>query len=201
MTFRALAILMTLCVLAAAGLLVADDPGLVWIVKDKFAEGGMWTALAGFVVIAAILGIRRRGSPGGAGPSAARRRGGAGPRVLHAFAHLDDLHGARAGMRLDAPLLGPAVSPVVVVHIGEQQTRCGLVDDDADVAVHPHGPEVRVFRSFDAVHRQAGRGRVELEIEGRSLRGFLLGRGQAGECVRERVGDAEVHQLLNRDRG
>lgn len=74
MTYRAVAILVTLCSVAAGGLVFADDPGLLWTVVGKLGEGGMWTALAAFVVIAAGLGYRRRDASGGSRPSAARRR-------------------------------------------------------------------------------------------------------------------------------
>lgn len=60
MSFRALAILVTLCTLGVVALTVAEEPDRLWVVVSKLGEGGMWTALAIFVGIAALLGYRRR---------------------------------------------------------------------------------------------------------------------------------------------
>ncbi|KNY23381.1 hypothetical protein [Methylobacterium sp. ARG-1] len=60
MSFRALAILVTLCTLGMAVLTFAEEPDRLWIVAGKLGEGGMWTALAIFIGIAALLGYRRR---------------------------------------------------------------------------------------------------------------------------------------------
>ncbi len=48
-------------------------------------------------------------------------------------------------MRLDPSQFGPAISIIVVAHIGEQQTSASLVDDNPDVATDAHRPEIRVF--------------------------------------------------------
>ncbi|MCJ2096178.1 hypothetical protein MKK67_27310 [Methylobacterium sp. J-072] len=66
MTFRGLAIFLTLCGLAAIVITLVEEPDRVSVVLGKLGEGGMWTALAVFVGIAAVLGYRRR--------DAARRR-------------------------------------------------------------------------------------------------------------------------------
>ncbi len=60
------------------------------------------------------------------GRSRGARRGGGGD-LLDALADLDDLHGARRRVALDAPPLGPAIGLVVVVDVGEQQALrpCG----------------------------------------------------------------------------
>lgn len=60
MTFRALAIFVTLCALGAIVLTFVEEPEGLWVVVGKLGEGGMWTALAVFVGIAALLGYRRR---------------------------------------------------------------------------------------------------------------------------------------------
>ncbi len=55
------------------------------------------------------------------------------------------------------------------------------------------------FRSrerVDAVEAQAGRGGVELQVEGCRLGGLLRRRVQAGEGGGEGVGDAELGHLL-----
>ncbi|SFL81914.1 hypothetical protein [Methylobacterium pseudosasicola] len=64
MTFRVLAILVTLCGMAALGIALLDEPDRLWVFLGKLGEGGMWTALAIFVGIAAVLGYRRRDAAG-----------------------------------------------------------------------------------------------------------------------------------------
>ena len=57
--------------------------------------------------------------------------------VLDAFADFDDLHRAGARMRLDPPALGPSISVVMVIDIGDEHRLAGLVNDQPDVAVDP----------------------------------------------------------------
>ncbi|MCJ2055460.1 hypothetical protein MKL09_02720 [Methylobacterium sp. J-048] len=64
MTFRALAIVVTLCGLAAVLIVLMDEPERLSAIVAKLGEGGMWTALAVFVGIAAVLGYRRRDAAG-----------------------------------------------------------------------------------------------------------------------------------------
>ena len=49
------------------------------------------------------------------------------------------------GCRLNLAPLGPFVGVVVVVDIDQQDAGGGAVDDDPDVGIHPHRPEVRVL--------------------------------------------------------
>ena len=67
------------------------------------------------------------------------------------------------------------------------------MNDQPDVAVHPHRPEVLVLRLVELVEAHAGIGRVELQVERRRLDGLLLVAGQSGEAVGESVGDAKFH--------
>ena len=60
MSFRALAILVTLFMLVVIVLTFVEEPDRLWVVVGKLGEGGMWTALAIFVGIVALLGYRRR---------------------------------------------------------------------------------------------------------------------------------------------
>jgi hypothetical protein len=70
------------------------------------------------------------------------------------------------------------------------------VDDQPDVAVDAHRPEVLVLRPVQLVELHPRVGGVELEVEGRGLHGLLLFAGQLGEAVGEGVGDAELHMEL-----
>jgi hypothetical protein len=67
------------------------------------------------------------------------------------------------------------------------------MDDDADVVVDAHRPEIRVLAAVDSVKMHARCGRIELNVEGRCLRRLLFGSGQPREAVGEGVGDAEIH--------
>lgn len=116
--------------------------------------------------------------------------------LLDALTHFDDLDRARLGMRLDAPALRPRIGFVVVVDIGEQQARLGLVDDDPDVAADPGRPEIRVLRLVDAMQLQTGVGRIDLHVEGRRLHGLLVLSRKPGQRVGERGGDEEIHVLV-----
>jgi hypothetical protein len=60
----------------------------------------------------------------------------------------------------------------VVVDVAEQQAVGGAVNDEADVAAHPHGPEVPVLRLVELVELEPGARRVHLKIERRRLRSF-----------------------------
>jgi hypothetical protein len=118
----------------------------------------------------------------------------AGVATSSTRAHLDDLNGAGARMRLDAAALRPGIGVVMVTDVGGQQTVAGLVDDQADVAADARRPEIGVLALVDAVQLEAVAGRVHLEIEDTGLYGFLVVAGQAIERRSEGVGDQEVHR-------
>lgn len=73
MIFRALAILVSLCGLAVAILFVLDDPGIVSVFAGKLLEGGMWSGLALFVVMAVGLACWPRDPDGRLRGLSARR--------------------------------------------------------------------------------------------------------------------------------
>ena len=58
--------------------------------------------------------------------------------LLHRFADFHQLRGPSLGMRLQPSPLGPVVGFVVVTHVAEQQAAFRLVNDEPDVAAHPH---------------------------------------------------------------
>ena len=115
--------------------------------------------------------------------------------LLHGLPNLDQLRGAGLRMRLQLAPLRPVIRLVVVVDVAEQEAGSALVNDQPDVAAHPHRPEVLVLGFVDLVEAHAGIGRVELQVESRRLDGFLLVAGQAAKTVGEGVGDAEVHNF------
>ena len=108
--------------------------------------------------------------------------------------HLDDLGRARPGVTLEPAALGPLVGSIVVVGVAEQEARSHLVNDEPQVAGDARRPEVLVLAVVDAVHLDAGVRRVQLQVEGRCLRGLLLVRRQLREAVGEGVRDPELHQ-------
>lgn len=64
MIFRVLAILVSLCGVLVGVLLVLDDPGIVSVFAGKLVEGGMWTGLALFILLAVALGCWPRDAAG-----------------------------------------------------------------------------------------------------------------------------------------
>jgi hypothetical protein len=109
------------------------------------------------------------------------------------FPDLDELRGAGRGMRLQLPPLGPRVGIIVMADVAEEQAAACAVNDQPDVAVHAHRPEVPVFRAVEPVELHARAGGVELEVErGRLYRLLLIG-PEAGQARGKRVGDAEFH--------
>jgi hypothetical protein len=115
------------------------------------------------------------------------------PDLLHGLAYLDELGCARLRMRFELPPLRPAIGLMVMSHVAEQEARFGLVNDQADVAVDPHGPEILVLCPIKLVKAHAGAGRIELKIECRRFDRLLLFAGQTGEAVGKAIGDQELH--------
>lgn len=74
MIFRVLAILVSLCGVAVGVLLVLDDPGIVSVFAAKLVEGGMWSGLAVFVLMAVALGCWPRDADGRLRGLSERRR-------------------------------------------------------------------------------------------------------------------------------
>lgn len=131
-----------------------------------------------------------------------RRLGQSRPLLLHVdgddhlldgLANLHQLRSAGLRMRLQPAPLGPLIGLVVVIDVAEQQTAVGPMDDEPDVAAHPHRPEVPVSRLVELVKLKPRTRRIHLKIERRRLRSLLLVGGETAEAVGERVGDAEVH--------
>lgn len=114
------------------------------------------------------------------------------PDVLYPFPDLDQLRRTRPRMSLDPPPFGPRIGFVVVVDVAQQQAPLRLVDDQAEVAVDPDGPEARVLRPLDPMELQPRMRRVDLEIESRRLRRLLVLRLEPGEAGGERIGDPEL---------
>lgn len=80
-----------------------------------------------------------------------------------------------------------------MVDVTQQQAGGGLVDDEADVEIDAHGPEVRVLRAQEPVELQSRTLRVQLQVKGRRFDGLLLVTGQLREAGGEGVGDQEAH--------
>ena len=71
------------------------------------------------------------------------------------------------------------------------------MDDEANVVVDAHGPEIRVARSFEPVGSQTGARQVQLEIKRRRLYRPLLHPSEPGEAGGEGIGDAEVQRSVS----
>ena len=68
------------------------------------------------------------------------------------------------------------------------------MNDQTNVTIHPHRPKVFILRLVQPVEAHPISRRIHLEVEGRRFDGLLLISGEAGETVREGVGDEEVHE-------
>jgi len=115
--------------------------------------------------------------------------------LLDQFPHLDDLQRPRLRMRLDPAALRPFVGVVVVGDVHQHQAIAGLVHDDAQVAIDPHRPEIRISRLVEAVELQPRLVRVHLQVERRQLRLLLLVVPELGEGSREAVGEDGGHAM------
>src|SRR6516165_4923568 len=96
-------------------------------------------------------------------------------------------------LSIPAPL-GPFIGGVVMPNIAEHEARRGAMDDQADVVVDPHRPEIRVARPVEPMQAQTGRRSVQLQIERRGLDRLLLGAIEPREAGGEGIGDTEVHR-------
>ena len=94
--------------------------------------------------------------------------------LLHALAHLDELHRTRSWMTFDLAPLSPFVGGVMMIDVGQQETGRGAVDNHPDVRAYADRPEILILGAIKLVERQTGRRRVHLQVEGRGLRGLLL---------------------------
>jgi hypothetical protein len=117
---------------------------------------------------------------------------------FHALAHLDDLNGAGARMRLNAAAFRPRIRVVMVADIGDQQALAGFVDDQSNVAIDARRPEIEVLALVDAMQLQTVAGWVHLKIEDTRLHRLLVQAGQAVERSSEGVRDQEVHRATPR---
>ena len=111
--------------------------------------------------------------------------------LAHGLADFDDLRRTGLGMPLDPAPFRPSVRRVVMADIGEHDARCGPMHDQANVPVDPDGPEILILRPVELVKRETRRRRVQLQVEGGGLRGFLLVAGQPSQTVGKGVGELE----------
>ncbi|MGE4182762.1 MAG: hypothetical protein AB7J34_23295 [Limisphaerales bacterium] len=75
--------------------------------------------------------------------------------LFHRLADLNQLCGTCFRMRLQSAPLSPIVGFVVVIHVAEQQAALRPVDDEPDVAAHPHRPKVLIPRLVELVEAEA----------------------------------------------
>lgn len=55
-------------------------------------------------------------------------------------------------MSFDPATFGPRVGFVVMIDVGPREARLGLVDDDPNVLIDPHGPEVWIAAVGQPMH-------------------------------------------------
>jgi hypothetical protein len=116
--------------------------------------------------------------------------------LFDSFADFDKLRGARSRMPLNFAPLGPSIRTVMMIDVTEQKARLRPVDDQADIGVDAHGPEILVPRLVQPMELHPRRGRIELQVKGRRLDGLLLVPRQSTEAVGKGVCDPEFHWLM-----
>ncbi|WP_246802003.1 hypothetical protein [Rhizobium leguminosarum] len=81
----------------------------------------------------------------------------------------------------------------MVIDVGEHDAVAGLVDDDPDIAIDPHRPEVRVLRRIDPVELEAWPVRIGLQVERRQFHLLLFVIGELGQGCGKAVGENGGH--------
>src|SRR5690606_20326100 len=146
--------------------------------------------------------------------AAAREAGDAGFVVRIAFAFNFDAHSVEFDKPVRVPVLKARMNPdlhmggdlkstgagnlfvifgepdIKIEDVGDGMIR---VDDQPNVGVHPHRPEIRILGAVQLVEGKPGRGGIELQVEGGRLHCLLFLRGQPGQAVGERVRNPEFH--------
>lgn len=113
------------------------------------------------------------------------------PDFLHRLPDFHKLRGARLGVGFEFPPFGAVIRVVVVSPIAKQQAGIGSMHDQPDVAIHSNRPESAILRLIELVELQTRLSRVQLEVEGRRLYGFLLIAREFGQAAGKRVCDAD----------
>jgi hypothetical protein len=98
-------------------------------------------------------------------------------------------------MRLQLAAFRPLIGLVVVIGVAQHQAVFEAVDDQPEVARHPHRPEVLVLHLVELVEAHAGVGGVDLQFQRRQPDGLLLVVRQPRKAFNEGRGDAEFHWL------
>ena len=115
---------------------------------------------------------------------------------LDDLAQLDQLGRAGGGVGLQLATLRPPVGIVVTPDVAQDHILAGAVEDDPQVEVDASRPEIGIPGVAQPVHAQPGLGRIGLQVKGGGLGRPLLLVGQPAETRRERVGDAELHEVV-----
>lgn len=70
------------------------------------------------------------------------------------------------------------------------------MDNNANIVIHPHRPEIFVLGPIKLVKAHARISWIQLQIKGGDLHGLLLFAGEFGEAVGKGVGDEKVHRIV-----
>jgi hypothetical protein len=92
-------------------------------------------------------------------------------------------------MCLDPTPFRPGIGIIMMVDIGDQRGIARLVDDQADIAIDPGRPEIRILALVEPMQLEAVTGRVHLQVKYACLNRLLVLTGQAVECSGEGVSD------------
>jgi len=117
--------------------------------------------------------------------------------LLNDLTDFDELGRSRFGVSFEFAAFRPMIGVVVMADIAEQETGFGAVQDEADVTGNSNGPEALVLSLVEFVKLEAGVGGIELQVEGRGFRGFLLVASETGQAFGEGIGDTEFHGQMD----
>jgi hypothetical protein len=113
--------------------------------------------------------------------------------LANRFPDHDELGGAGDGMGFELAPRGPVVGAIVMVDIAEHHAALDPMEDQPEVTAGAGGPEVLVLDVVEPVALQAGIGRVDLQLEGGELGGFLLLVVELVQAGLDAVGEEEGH--------
>jgi hypothetical protein len=113
--------------------------------------------------------------------------------LLYGFPYFDQLRSASLRVGLQLASFPPLIRPIVMSDVTQQNAGVGPVDDEPNVLIDPHRPEIAVPCFVEPVELQSWIRWIHLEIKRSGFNGTLLVVCQPSEAVGKRIGYPEFH--------